>query len=106
MDDVLDSVRFIHVYGDIHGRVPIMVPVLLRGEDCVGAMAAVASNQGLLHTVPEVRASGALQTGTGKNQVLIYDLFWTVQGIRLRAEPTEQNVEDNLLYDMHFFYNM
>lgn len=66
MDDVLDSVRFIHVHGDVHGRLSVMVPVLLRGEDSPGAMAAVAGDQGLLNTVQEVRASSALQAGTGE----------------------------------------
>lgn len=66
MDDVLDSVRTVHVHGDLHGRVPVVVPFLLRGEDSARAMAALACHQRLLHTVPQVRASGALQEGTGK----------------------------------------
>lgn len=64
MDDVLDSVRFIHLHGDVHGRVPVMVPLLLRGEDSPGTVAVVSSHQGLLHTVQEVCAPGALQAGT------------------------------------------
>ena len=72
MDDVLDSFRFIHVHGDLHGRVPVMVPVLLRGEDSIGAVAAVAGNQGILDIVPEVRASGALQAGTGEMRVIYF----------------------------------
>lgn len=65
MDDVLDSVRAVHVHGDVYRRVPVMVPVLLRGEDRAGAVAAVAGDKGLLHTVQEVRSPGAVQAGTG-----------------------------------------
>lgn len=73
MDDVLDSVRSVHMHGDIHGRVPFVVPVLLRGEDCAGAVAAVAGHQGLLHTVQEVRAPSALQEGTGKKNLTSFN---------------------------------
>lgn len=66
MDDVLDSVRFIHLYGDFHGCVPVMVPLLLRGEDSPGTMVAFAGHQGLFHTVQKVRAPGAVQAGTGE----------------------------------------
>lgn len=77
MDDVLDSFRFIHMYGDFHGRVSVMVPVLLRGEDCAGALAAVSGHQGLLDIVSEVRASSAMQAGTGE-KYLIYSVHSSI----------------------------
>lgn len=66
MDDVLDSVRAVHLHGDVHGRVPVVVPLLLRGEDSAGAVAAVARHQGLLDTLQEVRSPRPLQARTGK----------------------------------------
>lgn len=75
MDDVLDSVCAVHVHRDVHGRVPIMVPVLLRGEDRAGAVAAVAGHEGLLDTVQEVCSPGVVQEGTGKKICKIFTLL-------------------------------
>lgn len=66
MDDVLDSVRLVHMHGDVHRRVPIMVPVLLRGEDSARTVAALAGHEGFLHIVQEVCSPSALQAGTGE----------------------------------------
>lgn len=65
MDDVLDSVRLVHVHRNVHRRFPIMVPVLLRGENSPRTLAPVACHQGLVNIVQEVCTSSALQTGTG-----------------------------------------
>lgn len=67
MDDVLDSVCAVYVRGDHHRRVLQLVPLLLRGEDTAGYMAAVTRHQGLLHPLQEVCASRALQERTGYN---------------------------------------
>lgn len=66
MDDVLDSLRSVHVHRDIHRHVPIMVPVLLRSEDSSRAVAPIAGNEGFLNSIQEVCASSALQKGTGQ----------------------------------------
>lgn len=66
MDDVLDSVRPVHMHGDLHGRVPVLVPFLLRGEDRPSPVAAVSGHEGVFHTLQEVCASGAMQAGTGE----------------------------------------
>lgn len=65
MDDVLDSICPVHMHRNFHRRVPVMVPLLLRGQDSAGAVAALAGDQRLLHLVQEVRASGVMQEGTG-----------------------------------------
>lgn len=65
MDDVLDCVRLIHLHRDVHRRLPIMVPILLRGEDSARALASLASYQRIFHSVPEVCTPGPVQAGTG-----------------------------------------
>lgn len=67
MDDVLDSLCPVHLHGDIHGRVPVMVPLLLRGEDSDSAVVAVAGYQGVLDSVPKVRASSTVQERDGEH---------------------------------------
>lgn len=66
MDDVLDCLRFVHIYRDFHGCFPLMVPVLLRSQDSDGPLAALSSYEGILDTVQEVRASSIVQARTGK----------------------------------------
>lgn len=65
MDDVLDSFRPVHVHGDIYGRVPIVVPVLLRGEDSPRAMAPLSCYQRVVDFVQEVCTPGAVQARAG-----------------------------------------
>lgn len=65
MDDVLDSFRFIHMHGDIYGCVPLMVSLLLRGEDSARPLAFVASYKRIFDSLQEVCASGTLQARTG-----------------------------------------
>lgn len=68
MDDVLDSVRFIHMHGDLHRRVPVMVSILLRSEDSTRTMASIAGYKRFFHPLQEVCSPGALQTGTGERE--------------------------------------
>lgn len=65
MDDVLDCVCLVHMHRNVHRRFPIMVPVLLRGENSSRALAPLTCYQGLVNIVQEVCTSSALQTGAG-----------------------------------------
>jgi hypothetical protein len=66
MDDVLDCIRFVHMHRNVHGRISVMVPVLLRGEDCTSVMATVSCHQRVFDSLQEIRAPSIVQEGTGK----------------------------------------
>ncbi|CAO2593645.1 Lysine-specific demethylase 3B [Lemmus lemmus] len=69
MDDVLDRVRLLHHSRDTHGYHTVLVPLLLRAQDCFCDMAIVPLHQGLQRSLPQVCASNAVQQGKGDRRI-------------------------------------
>ena len=61
VDDVLDSVRALHVRGDSLRRVPLLDSVLLRDKDHLPHLASLPRHQGLLSALQEVRPPAAIE---------------------------------------------